>query len=257
MYLTNTLLWIFIALLVSAVVFAIVFAIGSRTTWRLYTSFNAKGSQENSSRDPHAPTPGQSLSSDDGITHSPEEITDAVLKKEYESVNIGGAVVLVQTTPDIPQEEVAIIFERVEDKEALVNLALNNKVKIQEVRLLTINPKPPREFAISMIVKNQTSKELRIKIPKGQVFENKQVTPRRQNLAAAKEDVIILPVSTDPDAPGIPINIVALCINKGFDPPNGSFGNITIFELRNKGFIDQKDLWYWIEEKLEGITTPS
>ena len=135
---------------------------------------------------------------------------------------------------------------------ALVNLALEGKVRIVEVKLITVNREPPnRKFAVLIVVKNQTSEDIKVKIPKGQVFENKQLKPKRQNLAAANEDIITIPASFDISSPGVPITIEALCINKGFDYPNGNSGNITIFELNNKSFIGQKDLWGWIEDKLD------
>src|ERR1043166_698899 len=256
MFWINILLWIVIGLLVAIVVIHF----GSRSTWRLIESLSAKRSIQGSiSENPIA------RSSDSGSSklsnankeepqapNSDEQIKDKVLKKQFESINIGGAVVLVQTLPNASEEEVAIIFNQVKDKKALVNLALDGKVRIKKVKLITISRKPPnRKFAVLIVIKNQTGEDIEVKIPKGQIFENRQLRPRRQNLAAANEGIITIPASSDDSSPGMPITIEALCINKGFDYPNGSSGNITIFELNNKSFADQKDLWEWIEGRLD------
>ncbi len=159
---------------------------------------------------------------------------------------------LLQTTPDTPIEEVALIFSQIKDKIALVNLALKGTVNIDDVRLITIDPKPPnRTFEVRIKVRNQTPREVRVKIPKGQIFENKNVATRRQNLAAAGEDIITIPASTDSSPSIVEIKIKALCINKGFDPPAGDLGNITIFELTNNKFLTQNELWEWLGDKLD------
>jgi hypothetical protein len=179
-----------------------------------------------------------------------EQVRQQVLEREYETHHIGGARVLVETAPGATREEVAVIFDQVKDKVALVNRALDGKVKIEEVKLLTVEPEgPEREFAVMLKVRNLTGGELRLRIPKGQVFEHKQPEKKKQNLAAANEDFIVLKRPDGPDSPPVPITIKALCLNKGFPLPDGHPGNVTIFEVRNKNFINQDQLWDWIAEK--------
>lgn len=183
-------------------------------------------------------------------TSSPEPTLDKVLKYEYESVNIGGAVVLVQTAPNINKEEIAVLFDQIEDKSALVNLALERKLRIEEVKLNTKSSKSDNpSFSVSLTIKNLTNQEIKFIIPKGQVFENKEQITESQNLTAVREDTIKIPASGT-----INIEVNALCINKGLAPPSGGLGNVTIFELKNKSFVDQADLWKWIGEKLKELT---
>jgi hypothetical protein len=181
---------------------------------------------------------------------TPDEIKTAVLQRRYESVNIGGAVVLIQTLrngesdEDVRDEEIAVLFDRVKDKDALVNVALAGRVLINEVKLNTINVER-HEFEVVMLIKNLTSRDVVVNIPQGQVFENKEQV-KRQNLAALRAETKTIPASASRQ-----FRVRALCMNKGFDEPRGSLGNITIFELKNKRFINQQQLWDAISSRLE------
>lgn len=234
---------------------AVVVVFGARFTIHFVESRATENERRKVETQSPLPTPTQSLNPDQDLTtasNTDEQIKDKVLKKEYESINIGGAVVLLQTAPNASNEEVALIFSQIKDKIALVNLALNGTVKIENVRLITINPKPPhRKFEVWVTVRNQTHRAVKVKIPKGQIFENKNSITRRQNLAAAGEDIIRIPASSDSSPSTVVIKIEALCINKGFDPPAGDLGNITIFELSNNRFITQDELWDWLADKID------
>lgn len=191
----------------------------------------------------------EGIQEEPNATPSPEPNLSKILKYQYESVNIGGAVVLIQTAPDIEKEEIAVLFEQIADKSALVNLALDDKLKIEEVILNTKGKKSDNsKFSVSIKIKNLTNQEIEFTIPKGQIFENKDLETIKQNLAATHENTRKIPALGT-----ITIDIDALCINKGLAPPDGGLGNITIFELKNKSFINQTELWKWIGEKLEEI----
>ena len=233
---------------------------GFRTSWRFYldrTAVHDRDTSPNEQASPQAaaPTPTTASSPTDGEAKIPSvaEILEDGQRKKYESANIGGATVLFQTLPHLSKnnlEGVAVIFRQVQDKDALVNVALAGKVLIRSVMLITEDSNPKhRKLGVQIVVQNQTAKAVKIVIPRGQVFEHKQLM-KKQNLAAESEHVITIPAPKGRNSPYVAIKIPALCINKGLDLPRDSLGNITIFELSNSKFLDQEDLWDWINQRI-------
>lgn len=201
------------------------------------TDVSKSSAQQTPSPSPLLPSPSQT-----GNLQEQE-----VLRGEYISANIGGATVLAQTIPKSVNKEVAIIFDRITDQTALVNVALSGKVSIEQVNLNGSSTEARKSgFTVSIKVANLTGQEIKFKIPKGQIFENKELSPKRQNLAAKGEDAISLPPFSTKT-----VIVNALCINKGFPAPNNGLGNITIYELKNKQFLNQGDLWDWIADRLK------
>jgi hypothetical protein len=259
MYRLMLLFWVAIAITCGAVVVYLVFSLGFNTSQRYLALRDARSKRQVSRLQdqplPQEPVPSPGLA--EGAMPSPDEIKNAVLNYEYESANIGGAVVVFKTIHGnnqngvIKDKEIAILFKQVEDKDALVNVALKGTVLITEVKLITVDDNPlNRKFAVVMNIKNQTNQTVTVKIPKGQVFENKEMV-RKQNLTAVKEEVVIIPSAMASNSQGVPVRINAFCLNKGFDLPDRSPGNITIFELKDKGFVNQKQLWDLNDKKLK------
>lgn len=221
---------------------ALILTIGPRVTFYFLgdqkaAEINNPGADEEIKKIEPSPTPE-------------EQVKKSVMAGEFEEFNIGGASLIVKTLPNATEKEIAVIFEQIKDTEALVNVALAGKVKIEDVRLITENPQSDdRRFFVEIEVGNLTDKDIRIKIPEGQLFENKSLYANKklQNLATIREDIITIPASSKLPKP---VRIEAFCANKGFDPPNNP-GNITIFELRRKLFVDQEDLWDWLDKNID------
>ena len=86
-------------------------------------------------------------------------------------------------------------------------------------------------------LRNDTPDDLLFTIPKGQLFENKNIGTGIQNVAAAREYRLIVPGSSR-----LIVEIEVLCINRSFSSPSGQAGNLTIFKI-NKNFNSQDGLW--------------
>jgi hypothetical protein len=113
--------WVLIALIVAA----LIFFSGSRATLRIVKKLGGEQREPRLAPTPQgtqppvqtavpSPTPRGA----DGPTDSDDDIKHKALNKEYESVNIGGAILLLQTSPNTPEEEVAILFSQVTDEKA-------------------------------------------------------------------------------------------------------------------------------------------
>ncbi|MDB5226580.1 MAG: hypothetical protein JWN78_773 [Bacteroidota bacterium] len=85
-------------------------------------------------------------------------------------------------------------------------------------------------------LKNNTDKEYRVTIPKGQIFENKTIGTGKQNVASLKDYKITIPAKSI-----IKVEIEVLCINQKLSSPTGLY-NITPFKIKNQ-FEDQDQLW--------------
>ena len=85
-------------------------------------------------------------------------------------------------------------------------------------------------------LKNNTDRGCKIKIPKGQVFENKTIGTGKQNVAASKNYEFFLPPKST-----LKVEIDVFCINRRLSSPSG-FYNITQFKI-NKEFENQDQLW--------------
>jgi hypothetical protein len=165
-----------------------------------------------------------------------------VLIHKLKQKNIGGLVAVILTNWQYdqtngthlfrPPEELG--FKRVEGEKSLVNLALTDKIKIEKVELRS---RGKSQFSVRISVRNVSPKDVTCFIPKGQVFENKEAVPVAQSLTTSAEGVL----KVHARAAGF-IELKAFCINKTFLPPNGE-GNITIYELMNKNFETQDDVW--------------
>ncbi len=85
-------------------------------------------------------------------------------------------------------------------------------------------------------LKNNSDREFKIKIPKGQIFENKTIGTGKQNVASLKDYEFILPPKST-----LKVEIDVLCINQKLSSPSGLY-NITQFKI-NKEFENQDHLW--------------
>jgi len=91
-------------------------------------------------------------------------------------------------------------------------------------------------WTTEITLKNKTNRDFECKIPKGQVFENKQIGSGKQNVAAAREYVFNVPANLT-----ISVEIEVLCINEHLSSPSGSY-NVTYFKV-DKDFNNQRELW--------------
>jgi hypothetical protein len=86
-------------------------------------------------------------------------------------------------------------------------------------------------------LKNNSDNDINIKIPKGQIFEHKNVGTGIQNVASAREYRLIIPANSR-----LKVEIEVYCINRHLSAPSGQFGNLTIFKIAND-FTDHNYLW--------------
>lgn len=91
-------------------------------------------------------------------------------------------------------------------------------------------------WTIEIKLKNNLNKDFVIKVPKGQIFENKKIGTGLQNVAAGKDYVFKVPAQSS-----ITVDIEVYCINQHLSSPNGNY-NVTFFKI-DQNFKDQQELW--------------
>jgi hypothetical protein len=92
-------------------------------------------------------------------------------------------------------------------------------------------------YKVTLTLRNDTDDDVMCFVPKGQVFENKNVGTQRQNLAAARDYRVIIPGRSR-----MTLELDALCTNQSMSGPNGSPGRTTVFRIAGS-FDSQQDLW--------------
>jgi len=164
----------------------------------------------------------------------------ALEDNESNKKNVGGFVYLKQTLAEYSNDSLTtpeyLGLEIVKDEGALVNLALNDKIKIIEVRLE--KGESATDHFVVLRIKNKTYSPLKFRIPKGQVFENKDFENGGQNLVSSDEhnEIILIPFVERE------LKIDAYCVNESKGYPGGE-GNVAIFKLKDTDFKTGKQLW--------------
>ena len=167
---------------------------------------------------------------------------------------VGGRVAVIDTFPasnpnELTLEQVLNLLDPIVDPAALVNMVLAKIVKLEEVRLVSLDNSSKKtgdaKYAAIMKIRNLTDQDVSFSIPSGQVFENQETGTNRQNIAAARNLVIQL----EPRQ-ALEITVDSHCLNKGRDRPNGSPGNITVFKVRDFDSDGQNALWSLVEQKV-------
>ena len=92
-------------------------------------------------------------------------------------------------------------------------------------------------WKIEISLKNNSDSDLKVKIPKGQIFENKKIGSGIQNVASVRDYQLIIPAKSR-----ITVEIEVYCINRHLSPPTGQLGNLTIYKI-SQDFNDQQNLW--------------
>jgi len=92
-------------------------------------------------------------------------------------------------------------------------------------------------YKATLTLRNDTDEDVMCFVPKGQVFENKNVETQKQNLAAARDYRVIVPARSR-----LTLELDALCTNQTMSAPNGSPGRATVFRIAG-AFDLQQDLW--------------
>ena len=173
-----------------------------------------------------------------------------IFGEQLNNKNIGGLVALLQTNWQFKKKETNsrlyairrpenLGFCEIIDQDSLVNLAKKSIISIYGIKLSTDKN---GEFYILFSLENKSSEKVRCIIPKGQIFENFNLNTTSQNLATFESYVIDLKVG---ETKRFKVN--AYCLNQSFDPPDNSDGRITIFEVLNKNYDTQDDLWRIIQ----------
>ncbi|HWM90466.1 MAG TPA: hypothetical protein VN493_06830 [Thermoanaerobaculia bacterium] len=164
-----------------------------------------------------------------------------------------GWVDVVTTTVEAPSlsaitpSKVAVIFETITHREALVNAVLRGDVAIQALTLTRDWLKriggPQPAYAARLEIVNNTGTKLKLEIPKGQVFENAVRHLPVQNLAVAEATVV-----TCGPHEFQRVDIPAYCLNEKLKNPRGSDGRIAPLKIRFS-FTDQESLWREVQAR--------
>jgi hypothetical protein len=164
---------------------------------------------------------------------------------------VGGSIAVAETlelpASQIREEQLAIVFEAIADTRALTNLVRRGEVAVKDLRLESVadgNPSSSGYQAV-LTLENRTAAALEFTVPKGQVFENRELGSGRQNLAAAREQTTRLEPQGECE-----FRVDALCMNRNLSGPNGSLGNLTVLKLRDDSFSDQTELWRSVDDSV-------
>lgn len=172
-----------------------------------------------------------------------------IAEKKLEEKNIGGIIFFLQTNIQFNSNEIVtpelLGFERIEDDNALVNLAMSGKIEIQEVKL--INGDGYNNHKVFLKIKNLTDNPIICRIPKGQVVENKDFSDESQNLAISDfHDEIYIDDMWEN-------TLGAYCLNQSKKVPRGQLGNMAIYQVKDKRFSSGDELWGQLQEINEKI----
>jgi hypothetical protein len=161
--------------------------------------------------------------------------------------NLGGLVATMQTNKQFSDKVIAnptvLGFKKIANEKSLVKAIKKNLVKIYDIILFTDDD---GDYKVEFDLENLTNQNIELVIPKGQIFENKYVDKNEikptQNLAIRENEEINLKSKQRKKC-----KINAWCLNGDFKPPKPKedyiLGNITIFEVENKAFETNNDLW--------------
>ena len=172
-----------------------------------------------------------------------------IAEKKLEEQNIGGIIFFLQTNIQFNSNEIVtpelLGFERIEDDNALVNLAMSGKIEIQEIKL--INGDGNNNHKVFLKIKNLTDNPIICRIPKGQVIENKDFTDESQNLAISEfhDEVYIDDIWED--------TLDAYCLNQSKKVPRGQVGNMAIYQVKDKRFSSGDELWEQLQDLSEKV----
>lgn len=170
-------------------------------------------------------------------------------KNNLNKKRLGGYNVLMETNAlynrDMVVNPGVLGFKEVLEKNALVNLALEEKVEILKVKL-------NNDFTVSLKFKNLTNEDLQYTIPRGQLFENAVYACKYQNLVVLKNYKGLLKGYKVEE-----LRLATFCINFGYSEPNGGDGNLTIYKLDliDKAYSSVKEMWKSLGNQVSGFNT--
>jgi len=156
---------------------------------------------------------------------------------------------------EIDGTAISKLFETVEEPTALVNLVRSRKVTVDQLTLTnptgtSLKGGPGALYAAALTIRNNTTDQLQVSIPKGQVFENLEPHSGYQNLVAAEGSVLAL----NPRATAS-VSVPAFCFNRQYRAPKGQPGNISPLKVRFT-FDDQQGLWRQTQEIVDAPKQP-
>lgn len=173
-----------------------------------------------------------------------------ILDQQLDKKNIGGLVALLQTNWQFRKKDSKdgktlikqpenLGFCEIIDQDSLVNLAKEGLIEVTELKLFTDRN---GKFYVRLKLENRHTHKLKCIIPKGQIFENRKVTTKTQNIVTSERYEIELDIGEVKY-----YDIETFCLNQTLDPPNYTDGRITIYEIINKNYMTQDDLWRIIQ----------
>jgi hypothetical protein len=149
---------------------------------------------------------------------------------------------------DLDTVKIEKMFEVIVEPSALVNAVLDGRATIKRIVLDSAPVKglSRGDHQVLIEILNETSSDLLVNIPRGQVFENADRSHRVQNLAMSTASKIRCKYGKITIA-----KLPAYCLNLDKDLPSGQLGNITPLKVKF-AFADQQQLWDRIKEIKNG-----
>lgn len=142
---------------------------------------------------------------------------------------------------EVDIEAFNLLFSNIENSNSLFDLASKQQISIKKVILQKRSNKNKKttisDYEILIELKNETNEKKQVVIPKGQVFENKNIGSGFQNIVNAEGSAQILEPQQQ-----VRIRLPGHCLNRKLTPPVGQEANVTPLKV-NFEFDDQNTVW--------------
>lgn len=147
-------------------------------------------------------------------------------------------------------------YKIIEGTNTLVEHVKGDRIRLDNITLNTYSeevdkPRRKSDYYVSIELTNLTDSLIEAHIPEGQIFENREYQYEgkpSQNLATAESISIILEANESTK-----FQIPAFCMNREYHPPQEKDGNLTIYKMLKRGFLNNDQLWKWVKRNYENI----
>ena len=154
-------------------------------------------------------------------------------------------------TAEKPTVSASAVFKPITESDSLVNLVLAGEATVSTIVLNTrssnVSSSTPSDHEVSLEIGNVTDKPISIRLPKGQVFENKVPGSGFQNLVLADHIELTLAPRERRS-----ISVPGHCLNVSLKRPSGQAGNITPLAVDFE-FDTQRALWKEVDSRLAKV----
>jgi len=182
----------------------------------------------------------------------PYQIGQIPLPEEAPEVKMGWQSVIIDTTgaeslETVDSAKVSRLFSPIRAPDALVSHSQNGSVSIESLTLVNATPDQAKNsggarYEVALELRNLTDREVHLRIPRGQVFENTKPKSGFQNLVVPEESQVEMPPHG-----WRRVTLPGLCLNHGLRAPVGQPGYIAPLQVLFE-FTDQGSLWEGVRE---------